>query len=231
MFNNETIRIAIGIMDRLLERPASYFFRHEVIPGVDADADYSTIITNPQDLTTIQKRLKNNEYKEIYKWMEDVETVWTNAEKYNGPESLVKELSREMRLRFEKERKLLALSSFPYWSNEIHHLRCKVEKLFQKAPSKVGKLIPDFYFMILPQPREIDLTQHEIQCLKLALEKMRSKDSLRIISNAIKKRHPDLPKDITLKSLDIGTLDSPALRAIQQSVMKSFELQKMKYPE
>ena len=231
MFDDEKRKKAIEIMDKLISRPASAFFRNEVIPGIDSDADYGDIIKNPQDLETIKRRIKNGEYTKLSQWMTDVETVWNNAEVYNGTESYIAVLSREMRAQFEKERRVFFSSSVPSWISEVYRLRVKLENMVQKAPRNIHSKIPGAYLMDLPIERTVSLSEHEIQCLKIALEMLSGPATSKEIMRIIREKQPSAEEVLMKPTLNIGVLDKPTIEAIQAYAKQALENQGLKYPE
>lgn len=229
--DSKTQKLAIQIIDNLLKHPISDYFKYEVIPGVDADVDYTQIVKNPQDLETIKRKLNENIYKDIHQWMQDVETVWANAEKYNGTGSSMGIAAREMRKQFERERRVFCSYNRSSWISEVYRLRVKLEKLVQLSPSKIHKNIHEAYLMTLPKYEVLDISEHDLQCLKIALEMLNSDESSREIMRIIYEKQPELKNIYSNLSLDTGFLKLPTLQAIQKYAKHSLENQGKKYPE
>lgn len=222
---------AIAIMDRLISHPAAAYFINEIVPGVDTDPDYYNYVTNPQDLTTIKNRLINKQYTDKYKWYEDVETVWYNAEKYNGTDSYMAVVAREMRRRFEKERKRFCCDSTQLWLSEFNRLRLKCEALVRFSPKKVANNIHEAFLLPIPNTRPINLSDHELHCLKLALEMLKGDVVSKELTRIVRERQPDVDISSTLITLDYGILNTDTLLAIKEYVKNSLEKQGKKYPE
>lgn len=45
--------------------------------------DYPTIVKHPMDLGTVEKRLKNEKYKFVEEFLDDVQLIWDNCKLYN----------------------------------------------------------------------------------------------------------------------------------------------------
>ena len=231
MFNDELRQKAINIMDNLMKHPSSAFFSDEIIPGVDTEADYLDYVKNPQDLKTIKKRLENKEYKTLAEWMTDVETVWNNAEIYNGSDSYFSVLSKEMRYQFEKERRVFCSTNVSSWTSEIYRLRVKMEDLIQHSPRNVYQKIPGAFLMNLPNEKIIKISEHEIQCLKIALETLSGKTTSKEIMRIIREKQPKVEPLISQPTLDFGVLEKPTIEAIKEYVKQALEDKGLKYPE
>lgn len=65
--------------------------------------NYPEIITNPQDLGTIETKLKKNEYETIDDFIDSVQLVWANCERYNGAESAINKMALRLKEQFERQ--------------------------------------------------------------------------------------------------------------------------------
>ena len=106
-----TMRQCTGLLKPLMKMEDAALF---LVP-VDAVAlkldDYHTIVTEPMDLGTIEKKLDKSGYSSVEDFIRDVRLVWGNALKYNPPENPVYALADRMDAEFEK--KLAELSGVP----------------------------------------------------------------------------------------------------------------------
>ena len=105
------MRQCTGLLKPLMKMEDAALF---LVP-VDAVAlkldDYHTIVTEPMDLGTIEKKLDKSGYSSVEDFIRDVRLVWGNALKYNPPENPVYALADRMDAEFEK--KLAELSGVP----------------------------------------------------------------------------------------------------------------------
>lgn len=47
--------------------------------------DYPFIIKNPMDLGTVNNKLKDDKYRYVEEYLDDVQLVWDNCKSYNAP--------------------------------------------------------------------------------------------------------------------------------------------------
>ncbi|KAH8740925.1 hypothetical protein FG386_002471 [Cryptosporidium ryanae] len=77
------------VLSKLKDHPDSEPFLEPVNwkrLGLD---DYLSIVKNPMDLKTIEKKLKSNSYSTPEKFWEDIELIWYNCQLYNHESSEV----------------------------------------------------------------------------------------------------------------------------------------------
>ncbi|CAO3679245.1 unnamed protein product [Umbelopsis ramanniana] len=63
---------------------------------------YNDIITQPMDLTTVDRKLNACEYENVEDFVYDVRLVFNNCYKFNGPESMISMLCQNVESAFEK---------------------------------------------------------------------------------------------------------------------------------
>ncbi|CAG9313144.1 unnamed protein product [Blepharisma stoltei] len=87
---DECIR-AQGLLKALSRQPGAHWFRLPVdFVGLGL-TDYPEIIKEPMDLSTVRKRLVNNEYQNLDEFIFDVQLIWDNCKTYNPAGSVVAE--------------------------------------------------------------------------------------------------------------------------------------------
>lgn len=100
--------------------------------------DYFDIIKKPMDLGTIQKKLENGAYHAIEDFQTDVFLTFDNAMTYNEDGSVVYDMAKELRIKFEGDRtKLMAQlesEDFQRRQNERACTLCGCEKLLFEPP-------------------------------------------------------------------------------------------------
>lgn len=69
--------------------------------------DYFDIIKKPMDLGTIQKKLENGAYHSIESFRADVDLTFDNAMTYNEDGSVVYDMAKELKIKFEADMKKL----------------------------------------------------------------------------------------------------------------------------
>ncbi|CCG80638.1 putative Transcription regulator BDF1 [Taphrina deformans PYCC 5710] len=65
--------------------------------------DYFKIVTEPQDLGTIEAKLKKGEFNTIDELIDSVQLVWSNCQKYNGAESAINLMALRLKEQFERQ--------------------------------------------------------------------------------------------------------------------------------
>jgi len=57
---------------------------HEPVKYIEWNlTDYLHVISNPMDLSTVSKKLKNSKYKKIIEVLDDIQLIWDNCKTYN----------------------------------------------------------------------------------------------------------------------------------------------------
>lgn len=83
--------------------------------------DYFTIIKNPLDLGTIQKRLVSGKYDSDYAaFFSDLDLVWTNCQRYNPKSLLIHRHSKQLQ-------KLCRQFELQYWGGSLPESRRAVQ--------------------------------------------------------------------------------------------------------
>ena len=95
-------RAARRMMTGIMKHPKAFIFNEEVDPVKLNIPDYFNIITNPMDFGTIEKKLKAHEYLSMQQFLQDVELVFQNAFHYNGMESSVASITKEIQDEYNK---------------------------------------------------------------------------------------------------------------------------------
>ncbi|CAM9524872.1 unnamed protein product, partial [Hapterophycus canaliculatus] len=105
--SQERIQAAAGaVLTKLRESQFGWVFNDPVDPIHLNLPDYFEIITNPMDLGTVARKLAKEGaggYLEHEEFAADVQLVFDNAMKYNGPESEVYPVAERMKKEFIKD--------------------------------------------------------------------------------------------------------------------------------
>jgi len=81
---------------KMYREEESIHFRYPV--DVNIAPDYFSIIKNPMDLSTINKKLRNLEYKDPWQYINDVWLMFENAWLYNRKSSKIYKLAKKVDL-------------------------------------------------------------------------------------------------------------------------------------
>jgi hypothetical protein len=96
-------KVARRMMTSLMRHQKAWIFNEPVQPDKLGINDYFDIITNPMDFGTIEKKLKHHEYLNMQHFMQDVEVVFENCFHYNGEQSAVSLMCKEVQEEYNKQ--------------------------------------------------------------------------------------------------------------------------------
>ena len=159
---------AIHVMQELSHHPVSGDFSEPFQPG-DDEQNYFEVIRNPQDLSTITKRLEAGEYKSVQAWLEDVEAVWANAETFHGYNSTMGVLAREGRRLFAKYCIRFYITSPGTWCREIARLKTRICDLLGQPPPRMKAFAPNAGNGHVAKQVVAPLTEEELDFLVQAI--------------------------------------------------------------
>ena len=87
-----------------------YYFTQPVDPAKYGVDDYFDIITQPMDFGTIRNKLNSNVYVNIEEFSRDMNLVFDNCVKYNGPENMIAKHSLDIKALFQENMKNMGYS-------------------------------------------------------------------------------------------------------------------------
>lgn len=79
-----TLKYCDDLLDRLLRHSDLSAFKKEVDPVRDGCPNYFSIIKEPMDLTTLQKRLRSGVIPNVAEFKRCLDLIWDNCETFNG---------------------------------------------------------------------------------------------------------------------------------------------------
>lgn len=94
-------KVCMRMLKKLNEGQDAWIFKDPVDEKKLGIADYFTIIKNPMDFGTMREKLKNHEYLCIEDFVRDIHLTFSNCMKYNGVESRVGEMCRNVQHDFK----------------------------------------------------------------------------------------------------------------------------------
>ena len=97
----------VEVLKGLASHQHGWVFNAPVDPEELGLPDYFELIKRPMDLGTIQKRLDSGAYHELEAFATDCKLVFDNATLYNESGSVVHEMAKELRVKFELDYKAL----------------------------------------------------------------------------------------------------------------------------
>ena len=105
-------KAANRMMSVLTRHPSSMIFNEPVDPEKLGIKDYFDIIKRPMDFGTIKEKLKKHEYFTMRMFLEDVELVFENCLLYNGENTQVGHICKEVRDEYYKQCEALSVGFY-----------------------------------------------------------------------------------------------------------------------
>ena len=120
------------------------YFRQPVDPKLDGATDYFDRIKKPMDLGTVLQNLQDNKYTNVEKWREDMNLIWKNAMTYNGPESPLYAIAKDLSEMTRKMTELIPSTPTEEW---MIRLRSANEKVIRIMEAKRDDPAPNVVLM------------------------------------------------------------------------------------
>jgi hypothetical protein len=198
-------------------------FRHPIDPVLDQCPDYFSVVKHPMDLSTIQRKLDGDEYQTMQEWRQDVELVWANALAYNGPDSDLGILAREMQSVFQHHIQLFAGSPVEEWYTNLSLLcqefSSEVQAMSQATPH-LKRRSPSFTSTAPSQsePEDAQCSWDDIAHLGEEIRKIRQKNHRLRLLRCLRSLEPQLVG--SRKQLEVNLCDLPTstLLALREEV-------------
>jgi hypothetical protein len=133
----------LDVVDRLLSFKIGSLFAQPVDPELDGCPTYLQVITHPMDLSTVRANLENDTYDTVTQWKHDMAFIWDNAVTFNGRNSLLALLARQLQFSFKELTEFITTDEKADWLNQANALRNRIAGGFvqpdkgqpkQKAP-------------------------------------------------------------------------------------------------
>ncbi|CAI2371248.1 unnamed protein product [Moneuplotes crassus] len=77
-------KLAIRIVKNLKDSEGGWMFKDPVDIKKDLCPDYYQVIKKPMDLSTVLKKIKNNDYEQMQEYLDDLRLIFNNCILYNG---------------------------------------------------------------------------------------------------------------------------------------------------
>ena len=94
-------KAAFRVLTLCWKAKGGYYFHEPVDPAKFGIDDYFDEITEPMDLGTVKRKLNHNVYENIEEFSRDLNLVFDNCVKYNGPENMIAKHAIEIKGLFE----------------------------------------------------------------------------------------------------------------------------------
>ena len=87
--SNAQFKYCLSIIRTLKKQKDAAAFRLPVDPDALKIPHYPQIIKQPMDLSTVETKLRNNEYDSVQSCVYDLQLIVDNARKFNGPDHAI----------------------------------------------------------------------------------------------------------------------------------------------
>lgn len=108
---------------------------------------YYTVITNPMDLGTMERKVNEGKYTSFTEFMEDMELIVSNSVQFNGPDSFITDMARNIKASFEKH-----MNNMPPYELAVANANSKAKKRSLPASAKNQRAVAT----ATPPPANID---------------------------------------------------------------------------
>jgi hypothetical protein len=210
-------------MKVLLSHRISEMFTEPVDPDVDECPDYFSIVKSPMDLSTVQRKLAENTYETVEQWKQDVELIWSNALLYNGADSHLGLLARELQAIFETHTQSLHSPPSEDWYRMLSVLcdefSADVKEMCQTSPSiKRGSPSLTSVMPLSSGREDAEWSWDDIARLGNEIRKIKQKQHIKRLLECLRSMEPQLVGN--KKKLDVNLCDlSPStLFALKEEV-------------
>jgi hypothetical protein len=127
----------LAVMRQLSSYRIATMFALPVDPVRDSCPNYFDIVRHPMDLGTITAKLQNNEYATVSEWQRDVALIWENAAAFNGPNSVVAILARQLQLFFKDLTEYITVDEKSDWLNKLYDLKSQISTIRGQSPKQL----------------------------------------------------------------------------------------------
>ncbi|KAI9143843.1 Bromodomain-containing protein [Paraphysoderma sedebokerense] len=244
----EQHKFCAGIVKNMKRHKDAYPFLVPVDPVKLNIPDYPLVITQPMDLSTIEKKLQNNEYNNADAFTADFLLMFNNTRKYNGSESVFAKMAGNLEKSLVNQMKKLPVSTslchFPsqFFNNPNYYFPVCSGPVVESVQGTKASRRPS------EEPgrpkREIHPPSREIPTITPPLRKKsgRATDDIKfchtVLKEMMKKQHAafnsvflePVPRatypiyyDVVKKPMDLGTMKTK-LEAGEYSTAHEFEV-------
>lgn len=132
----------IQIIHDLMSRSISKIFAEPVDPILDNCENYFNIIHKPMDLGTVLRNLETDKYKRYSEFKSDMELIWNNALKYNGPDSQITVLAWQLKAWFDEMTYLMSDNELDDWITKLADIQQQISFYIQRCNTPKDKTEP-----------------------------------------------------------------------------------------
>ena len=216
---------AIKAIENVMDHPCAMPFREP-----DTEEDQAKL-KNPQDFTSIKKRLQAKEYKDIQHLTRDVEAIWENSIQLHGKNSetaILAEYCNSIYLKQLREHDLLQVK---VWCAQVFKYRTKITELMSNLPSKVRQVSSSLNVgKSLKQTTPV-LSDRDLQNFISASEKLQTEEDQKEMIRILNENQPELDIGTTELHLEVTRLNHQTISALRKYMSDALAKKGLSYPE
>ena len=227
MFTEDSRKLAIEAMDRLMQHPISTPFQRDT--GIDELG--ALMDARPTSLIEIRRKLGDNGYTDVNEWFEDVENLWKTAELADGESSPRGIAAAENRRLFAKEKRLFDNATLGKWCGALYECRTGMVKMMMTPPDKVKEFAEEIGPVRVMRQTEAPLPEKEMMNFIKAAMMINSDEHHREMIKIVTATQPELENGRPELIIDATKLHRDTALALVAYMKTALEAQGMKYPE
>lgn len=131
----QCIKITKQFMD---DKLSGFFIEPFHDPDKAVRDDYYSIIKKPMDLSTIMKKLKENNYVCISDWSNDMNLIFDNAIKYNTDKTLIGNIAIYLKRKLEKKIKNIENLNSRNYEDQIINFTLELNQTLLNPPESIS---------------------------------------------------------------------------------------------
>jgi hypothetical protein len=231
-------RMCMKLLSNIKNHRWAWPFNQPVDPEKLGIPDYLVIIKIPMDLGTVEKKLINEEYPDIYAFASDVRLVWQNCLHYNQPGSDVVRMAECLRDLFEnkfmkiEERVNGIVPSAPVAESKPTQRRASKSSSGSASKPKGGRKkstsapVPE---LNISETDSRPMTFQDMKNLSTQIEQLTSQDLARVV-DIIRSRAPKASSQANNSEIeiDLDALDPVTLRILESFVNECMNVRRQK---
>ena len=208
------------IVERLKKHKYAEPFLFPVDPVALNIPDYPKIITEPMDISTVEKKIQDFQYNSFAEFEGDMRKIWRNALKYNPAHTQIHEMTLDIQKYFEKmNSEESEMDKFNKMKNRVLDNEKKIDRAQSKAGGGRHNKMGGYKIPNIDQP----LTYQEKKNLSTMIRSLETEHLLGVWE--IVSEGNDQIKDNEIE-FDIETLPVRKARELEKYVQSKLELMK-----
>ena len=226
--NSDVRRKMLLATEKTRDLPTAVYFRHLPVVGIDCSQEYYDIVNRPISFEQITEKIKNNQYVSIEEWQNDIAQIWKNCEIYNGNESFLTLVTKELAKTFERYSRDVVVLTTDGFCKESYRLQAKLGKLLSNPPLKG---IPAFAYQTTPLRQIVKKlpSEKELSNLVMALDLVTEDSDIEKARQIVSKNQPDLLKK-NITTIDVTQLKIETVKELQIFLTDTLAKQGLHYP-